>query len=98
MTQIIKETVLRKTAVYKEDERPEIKAGVRTTIVVTRAVIEDVVGGTRSITVYGYRKEAGMPSYSGWAYAGHEPKRIRYSLEGSVQPDVWALARALEIA
>lgn len=77
MTTISKQTVLRTTVLFTEGDRPEYHASTRTTLVVTRAVLEDIVGGSETLTVYGYRKER-PPTYAGWEYAGGEPKQASY--------------------
>lgn len=89
---ISKETVLRTTAMFGEGERLCVVVAARTTLVVTRAVIEDVVGGSATIHLYGYRKESREPTYSGWQYPGHEPKSVSYRLDDSIPAGARAIA------
>lgn len=81
MTAFLRETVLRVTARFDEGDRPEFKASTRTTIVVTRAVLEDAVGSGREVLyVYGYRKER-PPTWPGYDQPGQEPKTFRWVIE-----------------
>jgi hypothetical protein len=85
-----KETVLRTTVLLGDGERPEFPAGQRTTLVVTRAVLEDVVGGTRKLMVYGYCKER-PKFYAGYDNPGNEPRSY------DVYPDRYCPASLLPL-
>lgn len=95
ITEIKKETVLRTTAMFGEGERLAVQTGTRTHLVVTRAVIEDIVGGGRTIDLYGYRQE--RPAvYAGWQYPGNEPRHARVSLDGPVVAGIRHIVAMME--
>jgi hypothetical protein len=94
---IKKETVLRTTAMFDEEERMCVVVASRTTLVVTRAMIEDVIGGTARIHLYGYRREGRKPTYAGWDYAGNEPKHVSYRLDDRIPSGARAVVAAMEV-
>lgn len=88
------DTVIRTTAMFAEGDEPEFRLTARTTIVVTRAVLDDVIGGNRVLEIHGYRKEK-PPAYSGWRNPGGEPKT--YTFRPDKCPfDIGHIVRRLE--
>jgi hypothetical protein len=97
MPEIRKATVLRTSALFGEGERPAFRSGPRTTFVVTRAVLEDTVGGGRKLFVYGYRLE-GASYFSGYDQPGSEPKFAVIFPDKHLPPRLEPMLRRMEEA